>query len=306
MTNNHVAVIIIHYRSLPNVRTCLQSLRRSKGDLNISPIVVDNAAAESAEVLLTEFADWLTVIRTEQNLGFTGGNNAGIQFARNNLDPDTIVLLNDDATVEPTAIATLHHTLHARPLCGAVVPKIYFTAGREFQSGYQTAEKGQVFWYGGGAIDWPEMYTFHRAVDEIDRGQYDELEPTPFVTGCCVALRPHLLAKLGGFDEKYFLYWEDVELSLRLQRAGYQTIYQPEAVVWHDNAGSSGAGSTLHQYYQTRNRYRLGFTYAPWRTKLFLLKQLVQQYRSGNQAVRRAILDVIGDHYGKCAYYHTD
>lgn len=301
-----VAIIIIHYGSLTNVRECLESLKKSTGSGNFIPVIVDNAAAEPAEVLLSEFPDWLYVLRLPKNLGFAGGNNAGVKFALEKIQPRTVVLLNDDTTVDPEAIRTLDETLHANDHYGAVVPKIYFSAGREFHSGYQKEELGKVLWFAGGQIDWTEVAGFHRGVDEVDRGQYDRLEPTPFATGCCIAVRPKLWQKLRGFDERYFLYLEDMDLSRRIQRAGCQTIYQPQAVIWHKNAGSSGAGSALHQYYQTRNRYLFGFRYAPWRTRLFLAKQLFQQFRSGNQAVRRGILDFIRQRYGKRSNYHHD
>lgn len=297
-----IAVIIIHYSSLRNVRECLSSLQKSK-HIELIPIVVDNAARESAEPLTREFPGTY-VLRLQENTGFTGGNNRGISFALKEIKPDSIVLLNDDTTVDPLALSVLHQTLHSSEKIGAVVPKIYFTAGKEFHHGYSADEKGKVFWYGGGQIDWEEMFAFHRAVDEVDRGQYELSEPTPFATGCCVALKPHLAKKLRGFDDRYFLYWEDTDLSLRIQKTGHQTIYQPKAVIWHKNAGSSGSGSALHEYYQTRNRYLFGFRFAPLRTKLFLLKQLFVQFRSGNQAVRRAILDFVLHRYGKRSDYH--
>ncbi len=299
-----IAVIIIHYRSLANVRECLQSLKKSANGQEIIPIIVDNAAAESAEILLNEFPDWIYVLRLPENQGFAGGNNAGVKFANEQLTPRTIVLLNDDTTVDVTAIQTLDQTLHEHERYGAVVPKIYFSPGCEFHKGYQNEERGRVLWYAGGQIDWTEVVGFHRGVDEVDRGQYDQLEPTPFATGCCIAIRPKLWQKLKGFDERYFLYLEDMDLSQRIQATGYQTIYQPQAWIWHKNAGSSGSGSALHQYYQARNRYLFGFRFAPLRTKIFLAKQLFQQFRSGNQAVRRGILDFIRQRYGKRSDYH--
>lgn len=301
-----IAVIIVHYHSLANVRECLQSLQQSKGEQQIVPVVVDNAAADPAAPLLAEFPDWLYVLRLPENQGFSGGNNAGIRFALQNLRPETIILLNDDTKVDPHAVLVLNQTLHSHDHFGAVAPKIYFYPGCEYRRGYEKSEVGKVLWFAGGQVDWTEVAAFHRGVDEVDRGQYNQVEPTPFATGCCVALRPQLLKKLGGLDERYFLYWEDVDLSQRIQQAKYKTIYQPQAVIWHKNAGSSGAGSALHQYYQTRNRFLFGFRYAPARAKLFLAKQLVRELRSGNQAVRRGILDFIRARYGKRSAYHQD
>src|SRR5690606_14557979 len=129
--------------------------------------------------------------------------------------------------------------------------------------------------------------------DEVDRGQYDTVEPTEFVTGCCVALRVKALEEIGLFDDRYFLYLEDLDLSQRLLKARWKLLYQPEARIWHKNAGYSGSGSSLHEYYFTRNRYLFGFRYAPWRTKLFLLKHLVIQWRQGGKVTRQAIRDFV-------------
>lgn len=143
------------------------------------------------------------------------------------------------------------------------------------------------------------MVGFHRGVDEVDRGQFDEPAATDFATGCCVALNPQALEEVGLFDEAYFLYLEDLDLSVRLQQAGWQIWYDPQATIWHKNAGSSGSGSQLHVYYQTRNRYLFGFRYAPWRTKLFLLRHLLLQFKNGTGPVRQAIQDFILERYGQ-------
>src|SRR5690606_26063545 len=120
---------------------------------------------------------------------------------------------------------------------------------------------------------------------------------TEFATGCCVALKVEALEKIGLFDERYFLYLEDLDLSERLLRADWQILYQPDAKIWHKNAGSSGSGSPLHEYYFTRNRYLFGFRYAPWRTKLFLLKHLGIQWRQGRKITKQAIWDFLRGAY---------
>lgn len=101
------------------------------------------------------------------------------------------------------------------------------------------------------------------------------------------------------FDERYFLYLEDLDLSLRFLRNGWQLWYEPKARVWHENAGSSGSGSSLHEYYFVRNRYLFGFRYAPLRTKLFLLKHLVIQWQQGSAITKQAIKDFSTGKYGK-------
>lgn len=294
-----IAVIIIHFHSLANTQRAIRSVFQSQCDYPLLPIIMDGAHQETDGLALQkEFADQIIMVPTVGNLGFTGFNNRGINIALEHR-ARTIILLNDDATVAPTAIANLDAHLHAHPRIGMVVPKIYFTAGCEYHRGYHSKEKGRVFWYAGGQIDWREMVAFHRGVDEVDYGQYDQAVETPFATGCCVALHPQAVKAAGSLDERYFLYWEDVELSLRWQQAGWHIWYDPTAVAWHDNAGSSGSGSALHVYYQTRNRFLIGMRYAPWRTKLFLLKQILVLLRHGAPVVQCAILDYVTHRYGQ-------
>ncbi|MCD8484491.1 glycosyltransferase family 2 protein [Candidatus Woesebacteria bacterium] len=293
-----IGVVIVHYNNADNVRECLLSLGNTTNAAELHPIIVDNASTQPVSDVVADYNGNITLLRLEENTGFTGANNHGIAWAMENLQSDVVILLNDDTIVEKSALETLIATVRSNAKIGAAVPKIYFNPGNEFHAGYEDDHIGRVFWYGGGVIDWTEVVAFHRAVDEVDRGQYNRPEGTPFATGCCLALRTEALQKHGAFDDKYFLYFEDVDLSCRLQKHGYKVRYQPQAVIWHKNAGSSGSGSPLHVYYQTRNRYLFGFRYAPWRTKLFLLKHMWRQYRSGDPVIKRAILDVLKNNYG--------
>lgn len=294
----HIGVVIIHYASAQNVDECLASLSQSTIADQLYPIIVENQPKEPLPDVDAHFTHY-TVLKTQDNLGFTGANNLGMEWALAHLKSDSLILLNDDTTVDPKAFETILHTLRSRDDIAAVVPKIYFSKQHEYHSGYEADERGRVIWYAGGIIDWKELTGFHRGVDEVDRGQLDVGAPTPFATGCCVALKTTALRKVGVFDDRFFLYFEDADLSLRLQKKHYQVWYEPAAIIWHKNAGSSSSGSDTHVYYQTRNRFLFGWKHAPLRTKLFLLKQLWQLSRSEQPTIKRAILDVIKNNYGR-------
>lgn len=299
MNEPRVSIVIVHYGSLANTTKCLQSLKKLEFAKNADRIIIDNAAKEPA-CELEKLFEFTTVIRVEENTGFSGGNNAGIRFALKQKNPDMIVLLNDDTTVSPDFLKPLWNLLQEKPRAAAVSPKIYFSPGREFhKESYPKQQLGKILWYAGGWLDWKEVVAWHRGVDEIDEGQYDTVVRLPFASGCCLALRPQAIKESGMFNDDLFLYWEDVELSLRLKKAGWEIWYQPKSIIWHDNAGSSGSGSKLHEYYQTRNRYIVGFKFAPLRTKIFLLKHLILELRSGSSVRKQAILDFIQRKYGK-------
>lgn len=303
--DNRTGIVIIHYANLANVQECLESIRAGKDAKEFCPIIVSNNAKESVEPLRKKFGDWIEVIELIQNTGFTGANNVGIKWAQENLKSQVVILLNDDTTVAKNTLVTLRDKLLADPKRGALCPLIYFSPGHEFHPGYAHADRGKVIWYGGGVIDWKEVIGFHQHVDEVDRGQVKNHD-TAFATGCCVALRQSVLQKVGSFDEKAFLYWEDVDLSQRILQAGYKVQVTPETHMWHKNAGSSsGSGSALHVYYQTRNRFWFGWKYASSRTKLFLARHAWRLFRHGSPEEKRAILDWLQGKYGQNNALHT-
>ena len=105
-------------------------------------------------------------------------------------------------------------------------------------------------------------------------------------------IKSEVLEKIGSFNEKYFLYLEDMDFCVRAKRAGFKIVFQPEAILWHKNAASTGgSGSKLQDYYITRNRLLFAMKYASLRTKLALIKQIIKE--STNPTKRRALLDFI-------------
>jgi len=156
-----------------------------------------------------------------------------------------------------------------------------------------------VIWYAGGIIDWDNILAKHRGIDEVDRGQYEETSETPFATGCCMLIRKEVVEKIGLLDEKYFLYFEDVDYSLRAKKAGFKIVYFPKAHLWHKNAASSGKpGSATHVYYQTRNRLYFGFKYASLSTKKSLFFDSLKMIMKNNLH-KKACLDYYLGRMGK-------
>jgi len=219
---------------------------------------------------------------------------------------DYVMILNSDTIVDPNIIERLLSALESDERIGAVAPKIYFAKGHEFHKvRYKQAELGKVFWFAGGYMDWDNVKSVHRGVDEVDNGQYDKVEKIDFASGCCVMFKRKTLEKVGLFDEKYFLYFEDADLSQRIQRAGYALYFAPEAVVWHFNAASSGgAGNNLQDYFITRNRMLFGMIYAPLRAKLALIRESSRLLLAGRPYQKKAIKDFYLARFGKGTYFN--
>ncbi|OGV91865.1 hypothetical protein A3A66_00530 [Microgenomates group bacterium RIFCSPLOWO2_01_FULL_46_13] len=288
-----VAVVVVNYRGLNDTLVCLKSLIECRGKEGLLSVVVNVAETdkdkEEGRIIRRKFPT-TQLIETE-NVGFSGANNRGIKLALGK-GAEIIMLLNNDTEVDKDLLVSLEKALRRKEV-GVVSPKIYFYPGREFHhDDYTDSERGKVIWYAGGIIDWANVYGYHRGVDEVDHGQFDEGEETDFTTGCCLATRREVLERVGLLNENYFLYWEDADWSMRVKRAGFKVWYEPQGKVWHKNAGTTGgAGSTLHQYYQTRNRLFFGFGYAPIRTKLALVREAGGKLSKGTLVERQAVKD---------------
>jgi GT2 family glycosyltransferase len=299
---DHISLIIVHYNTEHDTKECLQSLTKVRQHgFKLSIIVVDNASKILLREALPKTANNVEILRSDSNLGFTGGNNLGINYAIKQYNSEYIVLLNSDTLVEPDFLVKLYQMIKSQPKMGMVAPKIYFAKNSEFfPNSYTPSEKGKVLWYGGGTIDWANLTAFHRGTDEVDRGQFDLQVYSDFATGCCVIIGREVIETVGLLDDRYFLYLEDVDWSVRAQLHGFKIGFCPESIVWHKNAGSTGgAGSPVHQYYQTRNRIWFGWRYGSWRTKITVLRFSLRLLMTGNKIERQAVIDVATNSLGK-------
>ncbi|HYD35340.1 MAG TPA: glycosyltransferase family 2 protein [Vitreimonas sp.] len=299
---DHISIVIVHYNTDKDTRECLQSLAKieTRG-FNYSVVVVDNASKKPLHLPQQVLNKNIEVLRSESNLGFTGGNNLGIKYAVEKYNSEFVLLLNSDTLVAPEFLSELYTCAKNSSKRGITVPKIYFAKNYEFhQDSYTATQKGNVLWFAGGTIDWTTLSAFHRGVDEVDRGQFNHSTDTDFATGCCMLIAREVLETIGGFDNRYFLYLEDVDLSMRARLNGFSVTFCPSSQVWHKNGGSSGgSGSILQQYYLVRNRVWFAFRYASWRIKLTTIRYAAQLLWSGNTIERRAMIDVLFGRLGK-------
>lgn len=297
-----VAVVTVNYNTEEDTKKFLTSLEKVKtSGIMLTTIVVDNG---SEKVLTLEKEKERELIRLEENTGFVGGYNIGMRKALAD-GADYVMIVNNDTLVDPDMIDEMVKVLESDEQIGVTVPKIYFAKGHEFHKDrYKKEELGKVFWYAGGYTDWDHVRSIHRGVDEVDHGQYDKEEPVDFVTGCCMMFKKEVLEKVGLFDERFFLYYEDADLSERVKRAGYLMYYVPNAVLFHVNASSTGGvGSQLQDYFLTRNQMLFGMTYASVRTKIALIRQSMRFLMNGRPKQKQAIKDYYLGKFGKGTYF---
>ena len=305
-----VSLIIVNYNAKENTLECLQSLRKlSTVGYQLAIIVVDNNSTDDSVVCIKKRFPKIEIIKNRENLGFVGGNNLGIRHAlkssssKSNSHPEYLLILNNDTLVSENLITELIKKAEKDSRVGIVSPKIYFAKGYEFHKDrYKKSELGKVIWYAGGKIDWQNMYGYHEGVDQVDEGQFNQEKEVDFATGCCMLIKRQICEKVGLFDKKFFLYNEDLDLSLRMEKKGYKVVYEPKAYLWHKNAGSSSSGSALQDYYLSRNRLLIGWRYAPWRTKLALFRESMKRLFTGRSWEKKGIRDFYLRKFGKGSY----
>jgi GT2 family glycosyltransferase len=228
-----IYIVILNWNAAVVTAECLQSLR-SLTYSNYRIILVDNGSSDnSGEILATHFPE-VHLLQMESNRGFTGGCNAGMREALEN-DADYILLLNNDTTVAPDVLEQLAATADMDETIAIVSPKILF------------ADAPDRIWYAAGSYNWWQgapSYNYKRR-DSRSPGYPQAIT---FATGCAMLLRVEALKKVGLFDERFFAYGEDIDLTARMLKAGYRAMYVPNARVWHKASHTS--------------KRQLGFPYA--------------------------------------------
>ncbi len=297
-----ISIIVVNYNQAALTLKCLDSIAAmDTGGHNIHTILVDNGSQEELKLPKRYLDNDVELLRSASNLGFTGGNNMGMHAALERHNSEFVLLLNNDAVLDKRAVIQLCKYAEAHPTAGLICPKIYFFPGDEYHNkSYSRSQRGKVFWYAGGSIDWLNLNNFHRGVDEVDLGHFDPQLFSDFATGCALFIRREALEKVGLLQKKYFLYYEDADWSMRARRMGYDIGFASNAKVWHHNAGSSGgAGSALHEYYQTRNRLLFFWTFGDWKTRKTTISLALRFLLNGTKMERRAATDAILRRYGK-------
>ncbi len=302
-----IYTIILNYKNKDITLRCVDSIREctTLAGVSLKIIVVDNASGDGIERAVSANYPDIQFIQTGANIGYTGGNNIGLRWVMDNAEPDGYVLIvNPDTYFAESFITEMVNGIKKHPNAGIISPKIYFTHTswpkviRNKEHLPCKVKPGQeVLWYAGGAFDWDNIIGGGRGVDEIDEGQYDKEEQIPVATGCAMLIPLPVLKKLKGFDNKYFMYYEDVDLSVRVKKLGYELWYMPKAVMWHHNSSSSGVGSPLHEYFQMRNRLLFAFKFAKPRTKFAVLREGLRM--RNNPARWKGVKDFLGFHFGK-------
>lgn len=252
MAEPRVAIVIVHLDSQEALLACLRSCRAIRYE-NYEVIVIENGSrlALDPDVLKGGAGQPILVIRSQVNLGFSGGSNLGIKAAFDRA-ADYVLLLNDDTEVAPDFLNVLVQAGEQDPSIGALGPAIYY---------WNDAKR---IWFAGGRFDAGLCQVQTPRSGELDEGAQPAVVESDWLTGCCLLMKRQACEQAGLLDERFFLYWEDTDWSLRLHRAGLRTVTVPSAHIWHKiSVSTGGAESALKWYHKTRSHLLFARLHAP-------------------------------------------
>ena len=230
-TDKRTAVLLINYRGALDTERCLRSIENSS--IPVEKVVIDNTPNDKdLERVLAEYPG-VHCLRPNKNLGFSGGNDFGAEWIRQNLDVEFLFILNNDTQLAENTIESLQLKMLSDRDIGIVCCRILLM------------EDPSRLWFGGGTMDWRRAgVRVEGFLGPAESSAALTERDVEFASGCAMLIRQSIFDELGGFDHRYFMYEEDVDLSIRVRKDGWRIRYLPDAVILHRGQGSVRSGNT--------------------------------------------------------------
>jgi GT2 family glycosyltransferase len=257
-----VTIIVLNWNKALDTIECLQTVTRLDHPA-YRVVVVDNGSTDDSVQKIRRKHPGVTLLETGQNLGYAGGNNAGIRYALAQ-GAEYICILNNDVKVAPDFLTPLLAAFDGGGEVGVVTPLI------------AEMDEPEKVWALGQRIDWQtgtvmrihagEALTSLRARGPIE---------ADIASGTVMLVTREVLECVGLFDEAFYLYYEEVDWCLRVRRAGYQVLTVPSSVVWHKVSATLGQTSPVVDYYMLRNHLRFIAHHGFGATRLRLLGRTI-------------------------------
>lgn len=257
----NIAVVIPNWNGKEFLGDCLRSLELQSKKALI--IVVDNGSTDGSADYVRKAFPGVELLAFDNNAGFAGGVNRGIRYALKK-GCEYIALFNNDAVAEKDWLKKLVQEMEQDKKTGIATGKLMRSDRKHLDStGEQYSTSGMPF---------------PRGRNEIDEGQYDKSENVFAATGGASLYRARMLNEIGLFDEDFFAYYEDVDISFRAQLAGWQVLYTPLAIAYHHIGGTSSKLGSFTRYHSIKNFILLYNKNVPgwlfWKYKLPFFAQL--------------------------------
>lgn len=250
-----IDIVIVNYQKSRDTINCAESIRKSLYPIR-KIFIIDNT--EDKDVFLENnftAEPMIKYIKTSRNLGFAGGNNLGITESLKDA-PDYILLLNNDVIVNKDFLNKL--------VAGTLAESADITTGKIYYY-----DRPDIIWGAGGWIDWKRGMGMLYGIGQKDVGQFDKNKGVSFISGCMMLIKCGVFGKIGMFDEKYFMYYEDVDFCLRASNAGFKMAYIPGSIIWHKVGAINPNKTPFYFYYFMRNSIFVIRKFATFRQKIW-------------------------------------
>jgi GT2 family glycosyltransferase len=238
-----VCIVVVNYNGFEISRDCIESLLKLDYP-SYCIVFVDNGSSDkSGDEINDIYKDRIVYLPLPKNLGVTGGNNAGIDYASQH-GYEYVLFLNNDTVVDKTFLAKLIET--SNKYNALVVPKIicFF-------------DQSRLDHFIGTGIDWWTSQPLDYKPYPLDRPEFNIRSEIKVASTCCLLVPIPVFSAIGKMDEEYFMYQDDSDFTLRATRAGYRMFYEPEAKIFHKcNTTTSNKQPSYFEYYlQNRNLF---------------------------------------------------
>ncbi|HNV96764.1 MAG TPA: glycosyltransferase family 2 protein [bacterium] len=253
-----VAVIVVNYNGMKYMPDLFDSLKLTKYPADLWKLIfVDNNSSDESLNYAKEKMPFAKFIENQNNLGYTGGNNCGTNWAMEN-NYDYILILNQDVIVTPDWLNILVETMEKHPEIGCLQPKIILHP----ETDKINTAGNKISYLGFG-------YSTLNGIMDTGQIKFKEIN---YCSGACVITRLKLIEKIGLFDDEMFFDLEDLDLGLKTQILGYKNMINPDAIIYHKY---KFGGSGKRMYYTERNRLIIFHKYYKTATKILLLPMMI-------------------------------
>ena len=276
MTHPVILVLIINYKTSLLIQNLVNSISE---DIDVAILIVDNSSTNETYGELEKVNDKrVHLLRSEKNLGFTGGINFGLKHVIEKMPYiKYFFLFNPDAISSPNLIGNLYKILQSEKNAAAVSPRILYNDGKP--------------WYSGATLNLNKGKVYNNPIKlkNTTAAYYD----VDVFSGCAVLFDLEKVIEAGMFNEELFMYYDEADLSIKLKERGFRILYTPLLSIFHDVSYTTKNLTHLKTYYMTRNKFivfnkRMSF----YNKMYFMLYELA--YHIKNRRAKNAIYHLKG------------
>lgn len=264
---NKLSVVILNYNSGDFLLKCLKSLEKNSNEINLNIWVVDNVSTDNSVNLAKKEFPKINYILSKENGGFSKGNNLALKKVKN----EYILILNPDTEVFPGTLNYMVQFMKDNPDVGAATCRVELSNGELDMASHRgfPTPLASFFYY----------FLKDDSLYHLSKKNMEEIHEVDAISGSFFLIKKSILDKVGLFDESYFMYAEDLDLSFRIKKAGYKIMYVPEVKIIHYKGIASGIKSHSQNISTATDESRIRAFNAFYETmKIFYKKNLEKSY----------------------------